>query len=71
MFIWSCAIYRFLQKHTHVHTHTHTPLCSLHQAKTGQQKLAKKVSWVTTGAYTLIPTATYAAEHNSPSPRAQ
>lgn len=43
MFIWSCAIYRFLQKHIH----TYSPLCSLYQAKTGQQNLAKKVSWVT------------------------
>lgn len=24
-FIWSCAIYRFLQN-THTHTHTHLPL---------------------------------------------
>lgn len=48
MFIWSCAIYRFYK--THTHAHTHLPLCSLHQAKTGQQKRTENVSQVTISA---------------------
>lgn len=73
MFIWSCAIYRFYKTHAHTNTRA-CPLCSLHQAKTGQQKLAQNVSQTTITAYTLknkIPTTTYAAEQDPSSPEAK